>query len=99
MSDYFYKPLRDILPKFKKIQNSNTLELSVQNDNSTNILLEIYKKNNGYLTFIDINNCLKFLNYTEYNFILSKYLNCSLNFSFFLSSLKLFQKKIEIVWA
>ena len=72
MSEYINKLQREILPKINNIQNINILELGVQRGTSTNIFLEICKKNEGYLTSVDIDDCSKVSDNTRWKFIHSR---------------------------
>ena len=72
MSEYINKLQREILPKINNIQNINILELGVQRGTSTNIFLEICKKNEGYLTSVDIDDCSKVSDSDRWKFIHSR---------------------------
>jgi predicted O-methyltransferase YrrM len=58
-----------IVNLIKKIENINILELGVREGISTKRFIEVCKRNNGKLTSIDIDDCSKVLNDSNWKFI------------------------------
>lgn len=69
---YFQKEKLDIIRKsILNIKKPNILELGVQRGSSTKMFLKICKKNNGFLTSIDIRDCSSVSKSKRWKFIKS----------------------------
>ena len=72
MDEYSLKLDKFLIPLISKISNPIILELGVENGRSTKKFFQICKANNGKLFSVDIKDCSKILNDSNWNFLKSR---------------------------
>ena len=72
MSSYNYKIKKYLYDEIEKIHKPLILEFGVRDGISTNFFLNLCKKNNGKLYSVDVNDCSKVSNDSNWTFIRSR---------------------------
>jgi predicted O-methyltransferase YrrM len=72
MSSYNYKIKKYLYDEIEKIPKPLILEFGVRDGISTNFFLDLCKKNNGKLYSVDVNDCSKVSNDSNWTFIKSR---------------------------
>lgn len=91
MNDYEYKLNNHLFPLIEKINNPTILELGVQSGRSTKRFLDICKKNKGKLYSVDIDDCSKVSDDSNWSFFKTR----DDNFEFIKSKIP---KKIDVLF-